>query len=107
MPENPPNYTPCIAPVKMVVPVCRSLQFIQMLQPCQDNLFAGLFDLARKEDLVQNCVNLLTIPSVVTKRPRPTPKTHLIEVEDEIQFTDIPKELIQNLDKEMNRLEIR
>lgn len=61
MPENLPNYAPyIIAPVNMVVPVCPSLQFIQMFQPCQDDLFAGLFDLTRKEDLVQNRINLLT-----------------------------------------------
>lgn len=54
----------------MVVPVCRSLQFIQMFQPCQDDLFAGLFDLARKEDLVQNCINLHNeIPSAMSKIP--------------------------------------
>lgn len=42
----------------MFVPVCRLLQFIQMFQPCQDDLFAGLFDFTRKEDLVQNRINL-------------------------------------------------
>jgi len=58
MPENPPNYTPYIATVNLNVPVCRLLQFIQMFQPCQNDLFAGLFDFTRKEDLVQNRIHL-------------------------------------------------
>lgn len=32
--------------------------------------------------------------------------THLIKVEDQVQLTHIPKELIQHLNKEVNSLEI-
>lgn len=38
--------------------------------------------------------------------PMTQKKTHLVKVKDEIQLTNIPKELIQDLDKEMYRLEI-
>ena len=36
----------------------KSFQLVQMFQSGQDNLLAGLFDLACKEDLVQNGIDL-------------------------------------------------
>ena len=32
--------------------------------------------------------------------------THLVEVKDQIQFTHIPKELIQHLDEEVDSFEV-
>lgn len=59
-----------------------------MLKSCQNNLFTRLLDLAREEDLIEYSV-------------------HLVKVEDQIQLTDIAKEGVKNLDKEMDCLKIR
>lgn len=34
-------------------------QLVQMIQPCEDHVFAGLFNLAREKDFIQNRVDLL------------------------------------------------
>lgn len=65
----------------------RSFQFIQMFQPGQDDLFTSLLDLAGEKDLVEDGIDL-------------------VKVEDEIEFTDIAKELIEDLDEEMDGFEI-
>ena len=79
-----------------------------MLQPRKDDLLAGFLNLACKKDLVQDSVNLLigilaAIPIKMTNDSR----TYLIEIKHQIQLTNIPKELVKNLHKEMYSLEIR
>jgi hypothetical protein len=59
-----------------------------MLQPRQDDLFTRLFDFSGQKDLVQNGIDL-------------------VEVEHEIQFADIPEELVEHFDEEVDRLEVR
>lgn len=51
-----PMYTPVVS--TNAVTGLESLQLVQMFQSGQDNLFAGLLNLACKEDLVQNGVDL-------------------------------------------------
>lgn len=84
-----------------------------MLQSSQHNLFTGLLDLARKEDLIEYCIDLfvpLYQPSYLPSTPSPNgpfPKaepTYLIKVKHQIQLADVPKETIQHLDKEMYSL---
>ena len=59
------NIPPIIRHVYQVVTtraaVCRSLELVQMFQPHKNDLFAGLFDLTRQEDLVQNCIDLYSM----------------------------------------------
>lgn len=62
-------------------------QLIQMLEPCQNDLLARLFDLAREEHLIEDCV-------------------HLVKVEDQIQLADIAEEGVEDLDKEVDGLEV-
>lgn len=64
-----------------------SIQLVQMLQSCQNNLFTGLLDFTRQEDFIQDSV-------------------YLVKVEDQIQLANIPKEGIQHLYKEMYCLQI-
>lgn len=54
-----------------------------MFQPRQHHLLACFLNLAGEENLVENRVDL-------------------VEVEDEVQFTNIPEELIEDLDKEVD-----
>lgn len=58
-----------------------------MLQPSQHNLLTRLLNLPSKEDLVKNRIDL-------------------VEIENQIQFTDVAEELIQHFDKEVNGLEV-
>lgn len=58
-----------------------------MFQSGQDDLFTSFLDFAGEKDLVEDGIDL-------------------VKVEDEIEFTDIAKELIEDLDKEMDGFEI-
>ena len=69
------------------IPPPPSLQLIQMLQPRQHHLLTRLLNLARQKNLIQN-------------------RVHLVEIKHQIQFTDIPEELIQDFDEEMDRFQI-
>lgn len=62
-------------------------QFIQMLQPRQDDLLASLFNLAGKKDLVEDGVDL-------------------VKVEDEVELADVAEEGVEDLDKEVDGLEV-
>ena len=59
-----------------------------MLQPRQDDLLAGLLDLAGEEDLVEDGVDL-------------------VEVEDEVELAHVAEEGVEHLDEEVDRLEER
>ena len=63
-------------------------QLIQVLQPRQDDLLAGLLDLAGEEDLVEDGVDL-------------------VEVEDEVELAHVAEEGVEHLDEEVDRLEER
>jgi hypothetical protein len=63
-------------------------QFIQMLQPRQNNLLTRLLNLPRQKHLVEDSIDL-------------------VKVEHQIQLTHIPEERIQHLDKEVYRLQVR
>ena len=65
-----------------------SLQFIQMLQPRQNNLLARLLNLARQKDLVEDRVDL-------------------VKVEDEVELAHVAEEGVEHLDKEVDGLEVR
>lgn len=93
-----------------------------MFQSRKHHLFARLLNLACKEDLVQNRIDLSSNqsqPSVLSPRnvrispilcltsPTHLVPTYLIEVEHQIQLTHIPKELIQHFNEEMYRFQIR
>jgi hypothetical protein len=58
-----------------------------MLQPRQHHLSTCLLYLARQEDLIEDRIDL-------------------VEVEDQIQLAHIAKEGIEDLNKEVNRLEV-
>lgn len=57
-----------------------------MLQPCKHNLLACLLNLARKEHLVEDGVDL-------------------VKVEDEIELADVAEEGVEDFYEEVNRLE--
>lgn len=82
---------PHLVPTKAHGPWGRSvvelLQFIQVLQPRQDDLLASLFDLAGKKDLVEDGVDL-------------------VKVEDEVELADVAEEGVEDLDKEVDGLEV-
>jgi hypothetical protein len=76
-----------------------------MFQPRQHNLFRCLLDLAGEKHFIQNCIDLHYLPLV----PFPIPlkrKTHLIKIKNQIQLADIPKEAIEHLYEEVDRLKI-
>jgi len=54
---------------------CCLVQLIQMLKSRQNNLFTGLFDFSCKKYFVQDRINL-------------------VEIKHQIQFTNVPKELV-------------
>jgi len=58
-----------------------------MLQPSQNNLLTRLLNLARKENLVEDGIDL-------------------VEIKHQVQLADVSKERVQHLDKEVDRLEI-
>jgi hypothetical protein len=58
-----------------------------MLQPRQHNLFTCLLDLTGKEYLIQNRIDF-------------------VKVEYQVQLADVAKELIEDLHKEMDGLEV-
>lgn len=62
-------------------------QLIQMLQSRQNDLFARLFNLARKKHLVEDSV-------------------YLVKVEDQVQFADVAEESVEDLDEEVDSLEV-
>jgi hypothetical protein len=84
------------------------LKFVQMLQPRQHNLFTRLFNLSRQEHFIQNSVNLSPTPQCQQLSLFPSiplsitlALSYLVKVEHQIQFTHVPKELIQHFDEEM------
>ena len=108
-----------------------SFKLVQMLQPCQHNLFTGLLDLSGEEDFVENCVDLippklasiftfvaqlflLADPPIAFSRTiksytfhlQPYTHTYLPKIEHQIQFTHVPKKAIQHLHEEVDRLQV-
>lgn len=93
-----------------------------MLQARQNDLFAGLGDLAGKENFVEDSVDLVTQGGVgyqldflrtqlnaalFSVKEAPLQKsTHLVEIENQIQLAHIPEKTIQDLYKEMNGLQV-
>ncbi len=77
-----------------------------MLQPRKYDLLARLLDLAREEDLVQDRIHL-SPTSALPSSNLFFIYSYLIEIEHQIQLTNIPEKLIQHLDKKMYRLQIR
>lgn len=63
------------------------LQFIQVLQPREHDLLAGLLNLPGEEDLVQDGVDL-------------------VEVEDQVQLAHVAEEGVEDLDEEVDALEV-
>jgi len=58
-----------------------------MFQSSQHNLLTGLFNLASEENFVQDGVDL-------------------VEVEHEVQLTDVPEELIEDFNEEVDGFEV-
>ena len=58
-----------------------------MFQPRQNHLLASLLNLTGEEHLVENGVDL-------------------VKVENQVQLTHVPEELVEHFDEEMNRFEI-
>lgn len=58
-----------------------------MLEAGEDDLLAGLLDLAGEEDLVEDGVDL-------------------VEVEDEVELADVAEEGVEDLDEEVDGLEV-
>ncbi len=58
-----------------------------MLEAGEDDLLAGLLDLAGEEDLVEDGVDL-------------------VEVEDEVELADVAEEGVEHLDEEVDGLEV-
>lgn len=80
--------TPAIKTHSRIHPSIPSLlQFVQMLQPRQNNLLTRLLNLPRQKHLVQNGIDL-------------------VKVEDQIQLAHIPKERIQHLHEEVNSFQV-
>jgi len=79
------------------------LEFVQMLQPRQHNLFTRLFNLSGQEHFVKDSVNLSPNQSAVhpSLYALVLALAYLVEVEHQIQLTHVPKELIQHFDEEM------
>lgn len=65
-----------------------SFKLVEMLESREHDLLASLFDLASKEDLVEDGVDL-------------------VEVEDEVELAHVAEEGVQDLDEEVDGLEIR
>lgn len=63
------------------------LELIEVLEAGEDDLLAGLFDLAGEEDLVEDGVDL-------------------VEVEDEIELADVTEKGVEDLDEEVDGLEV-
>jgi hypothetical protein len=84
------------------------LKLVEMLQPRENDLLGGLLDLAGQEDFVEDGIDLSHSSLAIGERTFSLTqhRIYLIEIEDQIQFTHIPKELIQHLDEEMYRLQI-
>jgi hypothetical protein len=90
-------------------------QLVEVCQSRQNNLFIRLLDLTSQEHLVEYCIHLLSVSNPpVSLEPLhstlPFSKrglTNLVEIKHQIQLTHIPKEGIQDLDKEMYSLQIR
>jgi hypothetical protein len=64
-----------------------SLEFIQVLESREDHLLAGLLDLTRKEDFIEDGVDL-------------------VEIKHQIQLAYIPEETVQDFDEKMNGFQI-
>jgi hypothetical protein len=63
------------------------LELIEVFEAGEDDLLAGLLDLAGEEDLVEDGVDL-------------------VEVEDEIELADVAEEGVEDLDEEVDGLEV-
>ena len=58
-----------------------------MFQPRQYHNLTHLLNLAGQKDLIKDSIDL-------------------VEIKDQVQFTHVPKELIENLDEEMDGFEV-
>jgi hypothetical protein len=91
----------------LVQPISTLLEFVQMLQPRQHDLFTRLFNLTRQEDFIKDSVNLCPPKSAIhlslfiALSCSFFVAAYLVEVEHQIQFTHVPEELIQHFDEEM------
>ena len=75
-----------------------------MFKSCKYDLFGRLLDLAGQEDFVEDSIDLRLHQH---SKPVSYPLyPYLIKVEHQIQLTNIPKELIQHLDKEVYGLQV-
>jgi hypothetical protein len=78
-----------------------------MLQPRQHNLFTRLFNLSSQKHFIQDSVNLSPTPHISNYPSLYLPYSllpllaYLVKVKHQIQFTHVPKELIQHFDEEM------
>eukprot|EP00967_Tisochrysis_lutea_P128600 scaffold220159_cov33-Tisochrysis_lutea.AAC.1 len=99
----------------------RSLQLVKILHAIQYRLFGGLLHLTRQKELVQNHVYLRMVEGFVENfaaihaadtptserlQTRHSSPSHLVEVEHQIKFAHIAKELIEQFDKEMYRFKV-
>lgn len=82
-----------------------------MVKSSKHNVLASLFNLACQKYFIQDGIHLsnppINIPSFVHhlcnlfKQP-----TYLVEIKDQIQFANVTKECIQNLDEKVDCFEI-
>jgi hypothetical protein len=81
-----------------------------MFQPCQDDLFARLFNLACKKYFVKDSIDLdhpsANSASSRHRAQRFQSSTYLVEIEDQIQLAHVPKELVKDLHEEVYGLQI-
>lgn len=78
-----------------------------MLQPRQHHLLARLLNFTRQEHFIKDRVDLGSSISPTLSFPLQQSASYLVEVEHQIKFADITKELIKHLDEEMYRLQVR
>lgn len=85
------------------------LKLVEMLQARENDLLRRLLYLAGEKHFVEDGINL-PHSSLALGGQRISLIQHgiyLVEIKHQIQLTHIPKELIQHLDEEMYRLQIR
>jgi hypothetical protein len=78
-----------------------------MSQSRQNHLFTCLFNLTRKEDLVKDRINLLSVSSNLVYISSSCLPTHLVEVKHQVQFTHVPEKRVQNLHEKVYSLQVR